>query len=286
MTPKEIEAIEIDLLLEGILRRFGYDFRHYARASLKRRLKRRMNLWGMDHISQMLPAMLHDEAFFDTFLRDMSITVTEMFRDPSFYQEVRERVIPVLKTYPFVKIWHAGCATGEEVYSLAIVLEEEGFLDRAQIYATDFNTHSLEVAREGIYPLDKIQEFTANYNRAGGVASFSDYYHARYKAAKMDSRLTRNLTLAYHNLVTDGVFGEMHLIVCRNVLIYFNRTLQTRVLGLFTESLCRRGHLCLGTKESMEFSEVANRFDTVSREGKIFRAKLPAPVDLGRGEPS
>ena len=285
MKPKEIEAIEIDLLLEGILRRFGYDFRHYARASLKRRLRRRLKLSGMEHISQMLPAMMHDEAFFDTFLKDMSITVTEMFRDPQFYQEVRQRVIPVLKTYPFVKIWHAGCATGEEIYSLAIVLEEEGFLKRAQIYATDFNTHSLEVAREGIYPLDKIQQFTANYNRAGGVTSFADYYHARYAAAKMDERLRHNVTFAYHNLVTDGVFGEMHLIICRNVLIYFDRTLQNHVLDLFAQSLCRRGFLCLGTKESIEFSEVGDRFDTIYQKGKIYRKKLAAPVIPGQKDP-
>ena len=274
MTPKEIEAIEIDLLLEGILRRFGYDFRHYARASLKRRLRRRLKLSGMEHISQMLPAMMHDEAFFDTFLKDMSITVTEMFRDPQFYQEVRQRVIPVLKTYPFVKIWHAGCATGEEIYSLAIVLEEEGFLKRAQIYATDFNTHSLEVAREGIYPLDKIQQFTANYNRAGGVTSFADYYHARYAAAKMDERLRRNTTFAYHNLVTDGVFGEMNLIVCRNVLIYFDRTLQDHVLRLFFDSLCRRGFLCLGTKETPEFSGLASGFEQLSSKARICRRAL------------
>ncbi len=281
MKRKDVEAIEIDLLLDGVLRRYGYDFRHYARASLKRRLTRRMSLSGMEHISQMLPAMLpamlHDEGFFDAFLKDMSITVTEMFRDPQFYKQVRRLVIPVLKTYPFVKIWHAGCATGEEVYSLAMVLEEEGFLDRAQIYATDFNTHSLEVAREGIFPLEKVQEAAGNYAGAGGKGAQSSHYRARYSAARFDERLKRNMTFAYHNLVTDGVFGEMHLIVCRNVLIYFDRTLQERVLQLFEESLCRRGFLCLGTKETVEFSERSDRFDTVCHEAKIFRKKLATP---------
>ena len=274
MKDKEIEKIEIELVLEGIHRRYGYDFRHYAMASLKRRLRRRMQLAGLEHLSQLLPAVIHDEAFFETFLKDLSITVTEMFRDPPFYKQLRKHVIPALKTYPFIKIWHAGCATGEEVYSLAIVLQEEGYLDRAQIYATDFNTHSLEVAREGIYALDKIQQYTANYNRSGGRASFSDYYRARFSAAKMDDALKRNITFAYHNLVTDGVFGEMNLIVCRNVLIYFDRTLQDHVLRLFFDSLCRRGFLCLGTKETPEFSGLASGFEQLSSKARIYRRAL------------
>lgn len=274
MKQKEIDTIEMDLLLEGILRRYGYDFRHYAQASLKRRLRRSMQRADLEQTSQMIPMVLHDEEFFDALLRDLSITVTEMFRDPDFYQAVRRKVVPVLKTYPFIKIWHPGCATGEEVYSMAIVLQEEGFLQRSQIYATDFNTHSLKVAREGIYPLERMQKFAHNYEQSGGAASFSDYYEARYGAARLTEPLRRNITFAYHNLVADGVFGEMNLIVCRNVLIYFDRHLQDRVLGLFSDSLCRRGFLCLGTKETVEFSTVNDRFELLSRKQKVYQKRL------------
>ena len=274
MKQKEIDTIEMDLLLEGILRRYGYDFRHYAQASLKRRLRRSMQRADLEQTSQMIPMVLHDEEFFDALLRDLSITVTEMFRDPDFYQAVRRKVVPVLKTYPFIKIWHPGCATGEEVYSMAIVLQEEGFLQRSQIYATDFNTHSLKVAREGIYPLERMQKFAHNYEQSGGTASFSDYYEARYGAARLAEPLRRNITFAYHNLVADGVFGEMNLIVCRNVLIYFDRHLQDRVLGLFSDSLCRRGFLCLGTKETVEFSTANNSFELLSRKQKVYQKRL------------
>jgi len=274
MKQKEINTIEMDLLLEGILRRYGYDFRHYAQASLKRRLQRSMQRADLEQTSQMIPRVLHDEEFFDALLRDLSITVTEMFRDPDFYQAVRREVVPVLKTYPFIKIWHPGCATGEEVYSMAIVLQEEGFLQRSQIYATDFNTHSLKVAREGIYPLERMQKFAHNYEQSGGAASFGDYYEARYGAARLAEPLRRNITFAYHNLVADGVFGEMNLIVCRNVLIYFDRHLQDRVLGLFSDSLCRRGFLCLGTKETVEFTTMNNSFELLSRKQRVYQKRL------------
>ncbi len=271
MKQREIERIEMDVLLEAIFRRYGYDFRNYARSSLKRRLEHMQNLSNMNHITDLLPRILHDEEFFDRFLLEMSITVTEMFRDPEFYRAVREHVVPVLKTWPFIKVWHAGCATGEEAYSMAILLKEEGLYDRTQIYATDFNRHSLAKAQEGIYPLDKIREYTASYNKAGGKASFADYYHARYGAAKIDESLKKHITFAHHNLVADGVFGEMHMILCRNVLIYFNQTFQGRVLSLFHDSLCRGGFLCLGLKETIEFSNVRRQFENIVKKARIYR---------------
>jgi len=272
MPAKDIERVETEILLEGILRRWGYDFRHYAHASLKRRLKHRLALCGLNHLSAMLPKIIHEETFFNLLLTDLSITVTEMFRDPHFYVALRKQVFPVLKTYPFLKIWHAGCATGEEVYSTAILLKEEGLYERAHIYATDYNNQSLETARQGVYPVERIQTYTANYNAAGGKASFSNYYHAKYNSAKISEALRENVTFAYHNLVTDGVFGEMNLIVCRNVLIYFDNILQDHVLSLFYNSLRHRGYLCLGTKETTEFSAVSDRFETVTGKERVFRA--------------
>ena len=286
MHNKDIERIETEILLEGIFRRWGHDFRNYARDSLGRRLKLRLGLSKLDHLSELLPKLLHDEEFFNQLLKDLSVTVTEMFRDPHFYAALRERVVSTLRTYPFIKIWHAGCATGEEVYSMAILLEEEGLYDRAQIYATDCNNNSLEIARQGVYALNDMRTYTGNYNAAGGKASFSDYYHARYGSAKISGGLKRNITFAHHNLVTDGVFGEMNMIVCRNVLIYFDNTLQDRVLSLFCDSLCHRGFLCLGTKETIAFSSVSERFEMVTGKtgaGKerIFRALAPAASSSG-----
>jgi chemotaxis protein methyltransferase CheR len=237
MATTNVEQLETDVLLDAIYRRWGYDFRHYARSSLNRRLKHRLQMSKMQHLSDMLPRIIHDEEFFELLLRDLSVTVTEMFRDSGFYVSLRKDVIPVLKTYLFIKIWHAGCATGEEVYSMAVLLKEEGLLHRAQIYATDYNNRSLEIAREGVYPLDHIRKFTANYNAAGGTACFSDYYTAKYNAAKLCESLKQNVTFANHNLVTDRAFGEMHLIVCRNVLIYFDNVLQDHVVTLFKNSL-------------------------------------------------
>ena len=283
MQSKDIERIETEILLEGIFRRWGYDFRHYARASLQRRLKHRLGLSGLKHLSDMLPKLLHEEDFFNLLLKDLSVTVTEMFRDPRFYGALRKTVVPVLKTYPFIKVWHAGCATGEEVYSMAILFKEEGLYDRTQFYATDYNSQSLEIARQGMYPLDNIRAYTANYNAAGGKASFSDYYHAKYGSAKMNEALKENITFAYHNLVTDGVFGEMNLIVCRNVLIYFDSSLQDRALSLFCDSLCHRGYLCLGTKETIEFSAVSDRFETVAGKDRIFRMLAHAAAQVAEG---
>ena len=273
MEESQIEEIEVGLLLEAIHRRFGYDFRSYARASIERRVRQFLAHTDCERIAELIPRLLRDTDFSTALVQNFSISVTEMFRDPEVYRLLRQRVVPLLKTYPHVKVWHAGCATGEEVYSLAILLSEEGLYDKTTIYGTDFNDSALERARAGIYPADKIKEFTQNYQRAGGRSSFGRYYHASYDAAVMDPALKKRLTFANHNLVTDGVFGEMHLIFCRNVLIYFDKELQQRALGLFTDSLVRGGFLCLGSKESLEFSRVRDAYAAVDAKARIFRKK-------------
>ena len=267
------EQLEIQLLLEAIFRKYGYDFRNYAFAHTKRRLEHRRAHEGLRSFSEMQHRVIRDEPFFNKVLLDLSINVTEMFRDPWFYQRVRDTVIPHLKTYPFIKVWHAGCSSGQEVYSMGILLEEEGVKDRVQIYATDFNERILEKAKLGIYPMDLVREYTANYQQSGGTRSFSDYYAADYDNVVMKSFLKDKMLFSPHNLVTDGVFGEMNIIFCRNVLIYFNRELQNRVLQLFCDSLCPGGFLCLGSKESLRFSDVADQFEVVSEREKIYRKK-------------
>jgi chemotaxis protein methyltransferase CheR len=270
----EIEALEVDLLLEAVYRRYGYDFRSYARASLERRLRQFLVGRNERRISELIPEVLRDEALFAKLALNFSIPVTEMFRDPPVYRALREQVVPLLRTYPFVKVWHAGCATGEEAYSLAIVLKEEDLYDRATIYATDFNAEAIEKARQGIYTVERMQEFTRNYQEAGGRRSLSEYYHARYNSAALDAGLRDRITFATHNLATDAAFGEMHLVMCRNVLIYFNRELQNRALRLFDESLVRGGFLCLGTKETLQFSEAADGYEIVDRAARIYRKKM------------
>lgn len=267
----DIESIEIDLLLEAVRRRYGYDFTHYSHASVKRRLEHARNESGLTHFTELLHRLLHDELFFDRFLKHMSVTVTEMFRDPPFYRAIREQLIPILKTYPFVKIWHAGCATGEEVYSMAILLYEENFLGRARIYATDFNKHSLDAAQKGVYPAGRMDLYADNYLASGGKADLSNYYSARYGLAKMKDFLKEKITFSYHNLVTDGVFGEMNVICCRNVMIYFDKTLQERVLTLFTNSLRHHGFLCLGNRETLNFSAVKKIYEPVVAAQKIYK---------------
>jgi chemotaxis protein methyltransferase CheR len=271
---EDIEKIELNLFLEALFQRYGYDFRHYAEASVRRRVRHLLAKSGYSRISEMIPRLLLDEAFSQTAIHDFSITVTEMFRDPRFYCSIRQNVVPYLKTYPFIKVWLAGCATGEEVYSLAILLEEEGLYDRATIFATDLNEAVLEKAKEGIYALKDIRQYTTNYQKAGGARPFADYYHAQYESAIMDQSLKRNVTFASHNLVTDGVFGEMHLIFCRNVLIYFDKTLQNRVLRLFADSLNYGGFLCLGSKETLQFSDVAERFKVIDEREKIYQKRM------------
>jgi len=271
MKVDEIETIEIDLLLEVIFRRCGYDFRSYARAYVDRRVRQFLSRSGCKTISEMVPRVMHDAEFLTDLVQHFSISVTEMFRDPFVYRAVREKAVPRLRTYPFFKVWHAGCATGEEVYSLAIVLAEEGLLKRATLYATDFNDEALARAREGIYPLDKMRKFTQNYHDAGGRASLSEYYDVRHGSAVMSGPLKERITFANHNLVADGVFGEMHLVFCRNVLIYFSRELQNRVLRLITDSLARGGFLCVGTKEDLQFTDAAACYETIDREARLFR---------------
>ena len=267
------ERLEIQLLLEAIYQKYGYDFRDYACAHTKRRLEHRLSLEDLPSFSHMQHKVIYDEIFFDQLLLDLSINVTEMFRDPWFYRRVREAVIPHLKTYPFIKVWHAGCSAGQEVYSMGILLEEEGMKERSQIYATDFNEIILAKAKDGIYPMDLVREYTNNYQKAGGVHSFSDYYTADYDSVVMKRSLKEQILFSSHNLVTDGVFGEMQVIFCRNVLIYFNRELQNKVLELFYDSLCPGGFLCLGSKENIKFSSVANKFEAVAEREKIYRKK-------------
>jgi chemotaxis protein methyltransferase CheR len=271
MDDPELEQIEIPLLLEAIFLRYGYDFRSYARASIERRIRQFLSGSGVGSVSEMIPKVLHDQEFFFRLVQYFSIPVTEMFRDPFVYVAIREKVIPLLKTWPYFKIWFAGCATGEEVYSLAIILKEESVYERATIYATDFNDSALGQAREGLYSIEKLQEATRNYQHAGGKTSFSKYYHARYDAAVIDNSLKARVTFANHNLATDHIFGDMNLIFCRNVLIYFNRELQTRALRLFTESLVHGGFFCIGTKEDLQFSDVAEEYEVVDDKARIYR---------------
>ncbi|NPD74427.1 protein-glutamate O-methyltransferase CheR [Oceanispirochaeta sp. M1] len=267
------EYLELELLLEGIFRKYGFDFREYSGAHIKRRLSHRLSAAGMQNFTQILHRIIYDEEFFKQILLDLSINVTEMYRDPTFYLELRQRVIPYLSTYPFIKIWHAGCSAGQEVYSNAILLEEENLLDRSQIYATDFNEKILQRAKEGIYPIEEIRKYTENYQKAGGRNSFSEYYTAHYDSALIKKSLKDNILFSFHNLVTDGVFGEMNMVFCRNVLIYFNKELQNKVLKLFHDSLIPGGFLCLGSKESLKFSAVEDDFEIISQQEKIYRKR-------------
>jgi chemotaxis protein methyltransferase CheR len=270
---KNTSEIEISLLLEALFQKYGYDFREYSRAHITRRISNRMILSGLKSVADIQSKALHEPAFAAILLQDLSITVTEMFRDPPFYIALREKVIPLLKTYSFVKIWHAGCSTGEEAYSMAIVLKEEGLYDRCTIYATDFNQAALEQAKEGIFSNDLIKEYTVNYQKAGGKESFSDYYISNYNRVIMDKSLKKNIVWANHNLVTDSVFAEMNMILCRNVLIYFDKNLQERVQKLFHESLSNGGILCLGSKESLRFSGYADAYTSLDVKQRIFKKK-------------
>ncbi|MBF0377201.1 MAG: protein-glutamate O-methyltransferase CheR [Desulfamplus sp.] len=267
------EDIEIKLILDAIKLKHGYDFTNYAYASMKRRIKKIMEDSRFKSVSEMLPLIIHDIDFFNLFLRNISVNVTEMFRDPQFFLSIRNTVIPYLRTYPFIKIWAAGVSTGEEIYSLAIILKEEGIGDNFVLYATDFNDSVLEIAQKGIYPASEMKLNTANYQNSGGKESFAKYFHADYNSVIFDSSLRKNIVFANHNLVTDGVFGEMNMIICRNVLIYFNRTLQDYVLELFSKSLRINGFLCLGTKESIEFSTSSSLYEPIDKITRIFKKK-------------
>ena len=266
-----LERLEVELLLEAVYRHYGFDFRTYAYASLRRRVWKRIQAERLETVSDLQAAVLHDSAALERLLDDLSVNVTAMFRDPNFFLAFREKVVPMLRTYPFFRIWHAGCSTGEEVYSMAILLEEEGLYERARIYATDMNERVLRQARAGIFPLDRMQEYTDNYIKAGGRRSFSEYYTAGYDGALFHPTLLRNVVFAQHNLVTDRSFSEFNAILCRNVLIYFDKSLQTRVHRLFYDSLATFGVLALGGKETLRFSAFEECFEPVATAEKIYR---------------
>ena len=271
---RDNDDIAVELFLQAIQMKYGYDFREYSRAHIKRRIKTRLLKSGIANTFELIHQIVEDEAFFKEVLLDFSINVTEMFRDPNFFKYLREQVVPVLESYPQIKIWHAGCSSGEEVYSMAILMKECGLYDRCQIYATDFNDKILQQAKSGIYPLESIKDYTKNYIQAGGTESFSDYYLAKYDSAILESDLRKKVTFAQHNLVTDGSFGEMHLIMCRNVLIYFDRGLQNRVNKLFSDSLAKGGFLCLGSKETLTYTDVVDEFTTMSETYKVYKKKV------------
>jgi chemotaxis protein methyltransferase CheR len=266
-----LEDIEIGLLLEGVFRYYGADFRNYAPASLRRRIRESMAREGAETVSGLQAMILHDTACLERFLYALSINVTSMFRDPSFYLAFRTKVVPLLRTYPFVRIWHAGCSTGEEVYSMAILLHEEGLYPRCRIYATDMNPSVLRKAREGIFQLASMQEYTANYMLAGGKGFFSDYYTAQYEHVIFNPSLKANLIFSEHNLVTDGSFNEFHVILCRNVMIYFNKTLQKRVHNLIYESLVKLGVFGVGNKESLRFTPREADYEELDAENRLYR---------------
>nr|WP_209022973.1 CheR family methyltransferase [Sphingomonas kaistensis] len=258
-------------MLEALYQRYHFDFRHYAKSSIKRRLRQAREQLGFATFSAMQEKVLHSEAMVGPLLDYLTVQVSEMFRDPGYFKAMRERVVPHLRTYPSLKIWIAGCSHGEEVYSFAIMLLEEGLLDRTMIYATDINPGALEVARSGVYPLDRIAAFTRNHQQAGGKTSLADYYTTAYGRAVFDKKLRAQVVFSDHSLVTDEVFTECQLVSCRNVMIYFDRTLQDRAVGLFRDSLTRRGFLGLGSKETLRFSEHAAAFTDFVREEKIYQ---------------
>ena len=265
--------IEQRLLIDAIYHRYHYDFRGYAQASLKRRLQTALPQFGCKTLSQLQDRVLHDPAVFPGLLQYLTVQVSDMFRDPGYYQSLRREVVPLLRTYPSLKVWVAGCSAGEEVYSLAILLHEEGLLERTLIYATDINPHALRAAELGVFELDRVAAFTENHARSGARSSLSDYYTARYGRVVFDKSLREHVVFSDHSLATDSVFAEVHLVSCRNVLIYFERELQNRALGLFREALCHRGFLGLGSKESLRFTAHAEAFDDFVPEDRIYRKK-------------
>ena len=267
----QLERLEIELLLDGIYKHYGFDFRSYAYASIRRRLWRRIEAEGLQTVSELQACVLHDRDAMERLLLDLSVSVTAMFRDPSLYGSFRQHVVPILRTYPFIRIWHAGCSTGEEVYSMAVLLEEEGLYDRTRIYATDINEAVLDQARTGIFPLDRMQEYTENYLRSGGRQEFSRYYTSGYGNALFSPALRRNIVFSQHNLVTDRSFAEFHVIFCRNVLIYFDKQLQHHVHKLFYESLVMFGILALGSKESLKFSQYEPCYEQLVPSEKLYR---------------
>ena len=268
--------IELRLFIEAIYLKYQYDFREYAQASMKRRLTTAMSRFGCTTLSQLQDRALHEPAMFPRLLDYLTVQVSEMFRDPGYFRALRETVVPLLRTYPSLKVWVAGCSAGEEVYSLAVLLREEGLLERTLIYGTDINTAALERAEAGVFEIERMALFTQNHAQSGARSSLSDHYTAAYGRAVFDKTLRKHMVFSDHSLATDSVFAEMQLISCRNVLIYFNRPLQDRALGLFHESLCRRGFLGIGSKESLRFSAQADAFDEVSSPNRIYQKRVQA----------
>ena len=268
---ESLQDIEIDLLLEGLYRAHGFDFRDYSRGSIKRRILELMRSEKLTTVSEFQNKVLHDAPCLERFLLGLSVHATSMFRDPSFYLTFRKRVVPLLRTYPTVQIWVAGCSTGEEVYSLAILLQEEGIYQKCRIYATDISQATLRRAREGIFPLAAMREYTANYHQAGGVNEFSDYYTAQYDSVMFGASLKQNLFFSEHNLATDGSFNEFQVILCRNVMIYFNKELQARVHNLLYDSLSMFGVFGLGNKESLKFTPRADAYEHLNGKDKLYR---------------
>jgi chemotaxis protein methyltransferase CheR len=268
---QRVEDIEFELLLEGIFRQWGFDFRNYAPSSLRRRVMNFMRSQHISTISALQDRVLHDGEWLNRFLYSLSVNVSAIFRDPGFYKTFRKQVVPILRTYPFVRIWLAGVSMGEEVYSLAILLEEEGIYDRCRIYATDINDAVLKKAKEGIYPLDLMQTYTSNYIKSGGTQDFSHYYTAAYDRAIFKASLRDNVVFAQHNLVGDASFNEFHVILCRNVMIYFNTQLQASVHHLLYESLVTFGILGLGAKETLKFSPHENAYEEIDKTAKLYR---------------
>ena len=268
--------IEMRLLVEAVFLKYHYDFRHYAGASLKRRLQSALTRFGCATLSQLQDRVLHEPAVFPVLLGFLTVQVSEMFRDPGYFLALRRQVVPLLRTYPSLKVWVAGCSHGEEAYSMAILLREEGLLDRTLIYATDINAQALRQAEAGVYAIDRMAGFTENHRRSGAVASLSDYYTAAYDRAVLDKSLRKHIVFSDHSLATDSVFAEVQLVSCRNVLIYFTRALQDRALDLFAEALCRQGFLGLGAKETLRFSSQAAAFDVLDGAERIYRKKAEA----------
>lgn len=273
LSEDDLQRLEIRLLLEGVQQAWGYDFRDYADASIRRRLAHWLAESGFDSFSAAQAQLLRDRSLFDSLLRGITVNVTEMFRDPAFFKAIREQVVPFLKTYPFVKIWHAGCATGEEAYSMAILLNEEGMAGRYRMYATDINESVLQKATEGVIPIADMQRYTRGYQKSGGKASFADYYTARYDRAMLSPALKKDIVFAPHNLAVDAEFGEMNMILCRNVMIYFKPSLKERCLRLFDSSLLGGGFLCLGSKESLEKQQMGARYDALSPAARIYQKR-------------
>lgn len=273
----ELKRIEVDLFVSALKRRYGFDFSQYAPASLTRRVRQLMHVHHCDSISALTARLLHKADFVTQVIEGLSVPVSEMFRDPLMFRALREQVLPLLASYPRINVWQAGCAYGQEVYSLAILLEEAGLYERSHIFATDFNPSALKRAHEGIYPAKDAQLWSRNYIEAGGSQSLSSYYNARYDFIRLHERLRKNITFTNHNLVTDKVFCEAHLVLCRNVLIYFSNPLQDRTLALFRDSLVRGGYLCLGLRESLDFAPAAADFTAVDASQRLYRRKLQGP---------